>query len=79
MAEERPKMASRGLFAAEPAREPESKSEHFARVLEGSGPFCAVKTICFIATVRKSLRERLRRPKDTKGAERGPSIICGNS
>ena len=29
------KMAPRGIFAAEPAREAESKSEHFARVLEG--------------------------------------------
>ena len=78
-AQDGPKMAPRGLSAAEPAREPESKSEHFDRVLEGSGPSCAVKTTCFIASVRKSLRERLRRPKDTKGAERGPSIICGNS
>ena len=29
------KMAPRGIFAAEPAREAESKSEHVPRVLEG--------------------------------------------
>ena len=33
--EDAPKMTPRGIFAAEPAREAESKSEHFARVLEG--------------------------------------------
>ena len=33
--EDGPKMAPRGLVAAEPAREPESKSEYFPKVWEG--------------------------------------------
>ena len=64
--EDGPKMAPRGLAAAEPAKEAETKSEHFARVLEGSGPSCAVETICFIASVWKSLRKPKQRPQDTK-------------
>ena len=75
--EDGPKMAPRGIFAAEPAREAESKSEHFARVLEGWGPSCTVKTICFMSWQYMRPRRSQGDDEESERAEKAPLIICG--
>ena len=77
MPQARPKMASRGLYAAEPAKEPESKSVHFPRVLEGWGPSCMEKTICFMSSVYRRPRRSPRDGQKSKRAEKASFILCG--
>ena len=74
--QERHKMASWCLFAAEPAREPESKSEQFARVFEGWGPSCTIKTNSFMSCVYMRRRRSQGDGQESERVEKAPFIIC---
>ena len=77
VAQDTTRIAPRELCAAEPAKEPESKSEHFAWVLEGWEPFCMEKTICFMSCVYTSPRRSQRAGQESKRAEKATFIMCG--
>ena len=50
-----------------------------AAVLEGAGPLCMEKNICFMSCVSWAGRAEVQGGKVTKEAERDTSIVCVNS